>query len=586
MYPASFVAAVSAALLMGDFTTWQTLTGLQASSAADLVDAQQTAARDRSSRGEAALRPEWLETKEGLTEDVPAPWTSVGVEGSHVRCWGRTYGFEQGPLPSEISAHGASVLAGPIRLTGRSQNTVLSWTGDPPRVREQKPPQAVLSGQAKAGGLVLSGETTVEYDGMIRCDLILAPSQGAAAVDELTLEIPLKPQHARYLYHFPGRWGSVANSGYLPQDGWKSPFKPFVWLGDEDRGLAWFCESDQNWFPLDNKNALTIERTPAATVLECRLITSQTRIEQPLHFTFGFQATPVKQPEKTVWDYRIVHHGSYGLEKLRAVAGGGKIVYPAADHIRPEEGTFECWYRPAVDSERQLPFAERTWQGNRELFTVELSPGQAGSNYGLYWNGTEQGLVAWARTDGVVTDNPGYRFDWKAGQWHHIGMSWDKEHLRLYLDGKLVSQSPNRGFLAAPLERAAIRIGGDGALATIDEVRILKVARVPDLADRPFEPNAETLLLDHFDNYGNGEGALEQPRRPLPRRRSAWPTLGSSSLRASSGWRRPGSLAWKRAGWSNWRGWESEPSASTNTGCRTRRTLASPTPTGPGCAAW
>ena len=48
-------------------------------------------------------------------------------------------------------------------------------------------------------------------------------------------EIPLKPEHARYLYHFPGAWGTVGNSAYLPKDGWQNPFKPFVWLGDEDR---------------------------------------------------------------------------------------------------------------------------------------------------------------------------------------------------------------------------------------------------------------------------------------------------------------------------------------------------------------
>ncbi len=383
------------------------------------------------------------------------------VTGSDVNCWGRTYGFSQGPLPAEVVTRSASILAGPIRLTGQAQNTTLAWSGGQSRVTEQKPAHAVLSGQAGAIGLQLSGETLIEYDGMIRCDLTLTPAQGKATIQELTLEIPLKPEHARYLYHFPGRWGSVSNSAYLPQGGWQNPFKPFVWLGDEDRGFAWFCESDRNWFPLDNKTALTIERTPQATILKCHLIASETQIDRPLTYTFGFQATPVKQPDKTVWDYRIVHHGNYGLETQRAVPGGGKIVYPAAGHIRREEGTFECWYRPAVDSERQLPFEQRTYPGNREMFTVELRSGQAGSNYGLYWNGTVQGLVAWARTDGAVTDNPGYSFDWKAGQWHHIAMTWDKQHLRLYLDGKLVSETPNKGFLAAALDQAEIRIGGD-----------------------------------------------------------------------------------------------------------------------------
>ncbi|MBU0607549.1 MAG: hypothetical protein KKI08_06660, partial [Armatimonadetes bacterium] len=454
------------------------------------------------------LHPEWLGTKEGLTDKVPAPWTPVTVKGSRVGCQGRTYGFAQGPLPGEVVTRGASVLARPIAFTGKADGAPLVWTGGKSACTQQQPAQAKLTGQAASASLKLSGQTTVEYDGMIRCDLTLTPTQGKRTVQELTLEIPLKPEHARYLYHFPGRWGSCANSAYLPPDGWQNPFKPFVWLGDEDRGLSWFCESDRNWFPLDSKTALTIERTPSATVLKCHLIARETTIEQPLTYTFGFEATPCKQPDKTVWDYRITHHGNYGLEKQHAVTGG-RIAYPAAGHIRKEAGTFECWYRAAVDSENNIPFAERQYQGNRDIFMVHLSPGMNGSNYGLYWNGTTQGLVAWARTDGVVTDNPHTTQAWKAGEWRHVAMTWDKEKLRLYLDGKLISEAPNKGFLAAPLEQAEIRIGGDGALATIDEVRILSVASPPLLTDKPFVPDAETLLLDHFDNYGaKGEGGV------------------------------------------------------------------------------
>jgi len=454
------------------------------------------------------LQPAWLGTREGLTDKVPAPWTPVTVKGSSVACAGRTYGFGQGPLPSSVVTRGAGVLAGPIAFTGRADGAALAWTGGQSRCTQQQPTQAKLTGQAAAAGLKLAGQATVAYDGMIRCDLTITPTAGQSTIQELTLAIPLKPEHARYLYHFPGRWGSVFNSAYLPQEGWQNPFKPFVWLGDEDRGFAWFCESDRNWFPLGNKTALTIERTAQATILKCHLIAQETTITEPLTYTFGFEATPCKPPDQTVWDHRITHHGSYGLEKQRAVTGG-RITYPAPGHIRREAGTFECWVRPAVDSERDKPFADRTYPGNRDLFTVQLSPGMNGSNYGLYWNGTVQGLVGWARTDGVVTDNPGYAFDWKAGEWHLVGLTWDKEKLRLYLDGKMVSETPNRGFLRAPLDQAEIRIGGDGALATIDEVRILSVASPSVLTDKPFVADAETLLLDHFDNYGaKGEGGV------------------------------------------------------------------------------
>ena len=486
------------------------------------------------------LRPEWLGTREGLTDKVPAPWTPLVVRGgarpslsgrvgeresgrkgaaasapplSHspilplsVKPWGRVYEFARGLLPSKVVTRQASVLAAPIALKGSVDGQPLTWSAAAARTTQVKPNVVTLAGTAGSGAFTLSGTALVEYDGMVRVDLTLTPAKPEVTVQELTLEMPLRAENAKYLYHFPGRWGSVDNSGAVPTAGWNHAFKPFVWLGDEDRGFSWFCESDENWFPHGNPKALAVDPAGPVTTLRCHLIAAETRVSKPLKYTFGFQATPVKQPEKTVWDYRITHQGNYGLEEQRAVSGG-KVTYPAARHLRREEGTFECWIRPAVDSERPLPLEKRTYQGNRSIFTVELSPGMNGSNYGLYWNGSVQGLVGWARTDGVVTANPGHSFDWKAGEWHHVAMTWDKEHLRIYLDGKMVSETPNNRFLAAPLEEARLMIGGDETLATIDEVRILSVARPPVPQGKPYEADAQTLLLDHFEDYAKAAPA-------------------------------------------------------------------------------
>ena len=36
--------------------------------------------------------------------------------------------------------------------------------------------------------------------------------------------------------------------------------------------------------------------------------------------------------------------------------------------------------------------------------------------------------------------NPRVSFDWKAGQWHHLAMTWG-EKVRIYVDGKQLSQT-------------------------------------------------------------------------------------------------------------------------------------------------
>jgi len=459
------------------------------------------------------LTPVWLGTKEGLTDEVPAPWTPLMVEGEAVKAWGRTYRFDRTALPAEVVTRGAGVLAGPVVLRGQVDGQPLAWKGQPARFTGRKPNVTSLTGRAESGSLTLTGTTTVEYDGMIRVDLSVTPTRGKATIDQLTLEIPLKPEHARYLYHFPGRWGSVDNSGFLPKEGWAHAFKPFVWLGDEDRGFSWFCESDQNWHPADQDRALEIIREPTQTVLRLNLIGKPLQlgsrssaahpqsVVRSLDYTFGFQATPVKQPEKTVWDYHLTHHGNYGLESQPA-ALGGTITYPADGHLKTEEGTFECWYRPAFDNvERGVPMRDRKRTGNRMIFTVKWEgEGAAGTNCGLYWNEQVQGPVGWSRKDGQVTHNPAVPFDWHAGEWRHLALTWS-DKIRVYVDGKLRSETPNNGFFPKPLDDAHIEIGGPAALATIDEVRILSVARPPAADPGEYQPDAQTLLLDHFEDY-------------------------------------------------------------------------------------
>jgi len=478
-------------------------------------------------RVDSPLRPPWLGTREGLTHKVPSPWTRLTVKKDAVRCWGRSYRFTRSILPTEVVTRGASILAGPIALTGRESGVPLVWQGGKVEFPVREDDRVTLTGTARAAGLALTGTTTVEFDGMVRVDLKLTPDLGKAALlQDLTLEIPLKPEHARYLYHFPGMWGSIANSAALPAEGWTHGFKPFVWLGDEDRGFAWFCESDRNWFPHDEesavkgqfdrsilstnvnlvahgaKAALTIRREGGAVVLRCRLIQGEQRITGPLEYTFGFHATPVKDPEKTVWDYRITHHGRYGLESA-PTSIGGCVTYAAAGRINPEQGTVECWYRPAFENaERGLPQSERKKTANRSIFTVRWDEDmRGGSNCGFYWNQQVQGPVAWARKEGRVTLNPNAPFDWKAGQWYHLALTWS-DRVRLYVDGKLLADSPNVGFIPLSPEKAVIEIGGADPMATIDELRISRVARPPASNPGEYAPDADTLLLDHFEDYG------------------------------------------------------------------------------------
>ena len=258
--------------------------------------------------------PWWLGSRAGVSHEVLPPWTPVEAAGAAVKVWGRTYQFGTLPLPCEVVAREAKVLALPITLRGTADGHELTWSGPGCRLVESQPDAARLAGAAESGNLLCEGTATIEYDGMIRCDLRIGPKTGKVTLQRLALEMPLVTSHATYLHFWPGSWGSAFNSTGLPKEGYRGEFRPFFWLGDEWRGLAWFCESERNFFNGKGTNAIEIERSGERVVFRVNLVTVPQTIDHALDYTFGFQATPLKPTTPDVWDYRICHFGDYGIE--------------------------------------------------------------------------------------------------------------------------------------------------------------------------------------------------------------------------------------------------------------------------------
>jgi hypothetical protein len=452
------------------------------------------------------FNPWWLHDETGAQEVIPPPYQPLQVAGDAIQPWGRAYRFGPCLAPAEVQTAGASILSDPIGLRATVGGKRLEWTGAPPKLIEQRPDRVRLAGQAECGAFRLSGTALVEYDGMIRVDLALIPV-GEPFVDELTLEIPLKPEHAEYLYHFPGKWGTVANAGALPPDGFKHAFKPYVWLGDNDRGFAWFCESAQNWLPEDRDDAITVEREKDRVVLRLHLVRGQ-KIASPLRYTFGFEATPVKQPEKTVWDYRISHGGNYGIQNLPAQALS-RVQYPAQGNIRGDRGTAEMWIVPPFDSDPAKAKSNDRSIPNVTFFWLDVDPK---TNCGLFWCGPAQTARIWVRVDDKVLTTLEAPVTWKRGEWHHVAFSWGDE-LKVYIDGQLRASKPYKGLMPRDLANAVLSLGKSGSPLMVDEVRVSDIPRAPELGKQPYAPDEHALLLDHLDL--DVKNRLEEKTRPV-----------------------------------------------------------------------
>ena len=291
--------------------------------------------------------PDWFASRTGITRKVPKPWTPLTIDKSDkqklsIGCALRDYGFAAGTILDSVCAADADILAAPVRFFGVVNGKSLRLRGDKIRVLSADRDTIELEQQLIGQGLKISMRTRIEFDGVIRYDWSVTGTR-ATQVDSLGVEIAVHQRYAEYLYHFPGLWGMAKNSGNRPDEPVLMGFRPYVWLGDDRRGLAWFCESDRNWYP--PANGLVTEITPKGNrvLLRLHVISQPVRLrpasEKPAewistpeleaaatrdaavddraidlfgaqHYTFGMQATPVKPLEQDAWDYRITHIGT------------------------------------------------------------------------------------------------------------------------------------------------------------------------------------------------------------------------------------------------------------------------------------
>ena len=244
-----------------------------------------------------------------------APWTPVTVKtnapGVEIGVWGRTHKLTN-VLPSSVVTAGGEILAAPIRLVGKVSGKPIEWKRGGNFVFCADKSHAIVTGWQAGDDLIVDTTTRVEFDGLMRVDLVVLPQHKMTPkIEQLWLEVPIKRERASLFHYFPGQWGKSKNSGELPESGLTLPFKPFVWLGREDSGLGWFAESDKGWQPQAADRAIEIVPQGNEVLLRIRLLDSTVKL--PITFTFGFQATPVKPWPKDFHEWRIWHVPQLGV---------------------------------------------------------------------------------------------------------------------------------------------------------------------------------------------------------------------------------------------------------------------------------
>jgi len=291
----------------------------------------------------------WRGNSSGRENRVIPPWTPLQAAGTTLRCWGRETDFGNAALPVQITSAGEPLLARPVTLSCAVAGQPVEWGGTRRQRASASSTRAEYSGEmlGQAGGTTvrLNVRSWAEYDGVMVFSLSGAEFAGLP-VSQLTLELPVKAERALYRHRWGRGWAGAA--GLVPAGEGvvdKDTFIPYAWLGDNDRGLFWFCESDQFWPNGDSPNAFEIVRTGATEVaLRLNLVAEKQTLPADWVFTFGLQATPVKPLPR---DWR--------KWRLQPAKGGNVSI---------------LWPTPKPDSIRYFGYPEAT---DPALFTQRIA---------------------------------------------------------------------------------------------------------------------------------------------------------------------------------------------------------------------
>jgi hypothetical protein len=320
----------------------------------------------------------WERNSLGISDQVMPPFTPLAVDGPAVSAVLRRHVHGSAGLWDAVTADDQPLLAGPMTwevatADAQGNEQVCPVTGGGWRVTSAKPNS--VSGQAAWSAGPLQAQTLAEYDydGMLLMTLTLQPTQ--AAVRRLSLVVPLRDAAVPYLHAIgdglrhnyagftPAGEGRIWDSSRASKLEIIGTFYPYLWLGDGERGLCWFADTDRDWVLDDTTPTVDLTRQAGTLYLRVHFITRPAVLTRPHRIVFGLQATPTK-PMPDGWRRWT---GSKPIPGARPVRWVGATYYWGGT-------SFDVYpYKYRFDFYDKLREARETGQADRQFIADWLA---------------------------------------------------------------------------------------------------------------------------------------------------------------------------------------------------------------------
>jgi len=250
---------------------------------------------------------DWMGNDIGMTDQVLPPWTPIRREADSVRVWNRRIDRAPTGLPARIRSGKADLLAGPVQLIAvrGDRQEPLAGKGLSAIAVNVRCSQADWHARLSGAGLAGELKTVLEYDGLLRYALSLRCDQ-PVKLDGLYLDIPLPAGLAKRfllptgLAALPEGPGEVWASKSVRDDEIMGTLVPYVWIGDNHRGLTFGTDSTQGWYEQPGKSVQTIVRDADGTAhLRVHLVRGPAELKE-VSASFCLLPTPTK-PRPAGW---------------------------------------------------------------------------------------------------------------------------------------------------------------------------------------------------------------------------------------------------------------------------------------------
>lgn len=315
-------------------------------------------------------RIKWLNIPAGLSENIPAPYKAIEVNGDKVTATGKEITFDKTGFPRNIKVFGNEVLAAPVKLDITiTDKQIVPIVSSCKVVKENNRVARVVS-TSKDNNLSIVNNVRIEYDGYMFFNTVITAEKDIK-ISDISLNVPYKTNVAKYMMGF-----DIGRGGLLPDKvnyKWQNRPNNKAWLGNVNAGMriklrgdkelehVWAeYTSEANGIPQswnnDGKGGAKV--TKEANFVKLVAYTGDRVLKkgETLELNFSLLPTPVKpRDEKTylppvAWNNRMSFlqvHQNKGLGSNSAVLFHGTDENPCINYPLFKRDAITEWCKAA-----------------------------------------------------------------------------------------------------------------------------------------------------------------------------------------------------------------------------------------------